>query len=310
MNNEHEATPKYLQFLEWHLQSELRRKARFGEPAARASRWPQRFRAAAMIAVSLFAGAGVVVASEQIGDAQRSEIWLRRNRIQLEVAERRVEAADKELARINLLVERGLLSSTALAGQTRERAGLERGAQHLRLDREEIMATGEPVSSAETISARAAGRRDFVAEHLGIELVFAQGEAGAAGLEAERVRRLADAGFVSATELDQAEAAMELTELDVTRLQRRLGVRIEFSASAMSVEECERRAMIGEVEHRQAVASKRVEALERQLRRAEKAEAAGFARRVVAPLRVELDAVRAEARLAERELELLRSPGR
>lgn len=310
MTNDHEADPKFLQFLEWQLRSELRRKARFGEPAARSSKWPHRLRAAAMIAFSLIAGAGVVVASEQIGDARRAELLLQRNLVKLEVAERRVEAADTEVARVKVLVEQGFLPTAALTGSTRDRADLERGAQHLRLEREEILAAGQSVSTAEAISAPMVGSRDFVADHLRVELVFAQVHLSAENVTMDRSRSLAEAQMISTAELDQATERMTSAELDVKRLESRLDLRTEFVTSGMSVESCERKAMIGDAEYRLAVTSKRVGTVERALERAKRLAAGGMASRVVAPLEVELDALQAEVRLAELELELLQANDR
>ena len=306
MTNEHEPTSKYLEFLQWQLRTELRRGARFGEPAPRANRWAHGLRAAALIAVSLFAGAGVVIASEQVGDARRAERLLERNQIQLEVAERRVVAADEELARVKLLVESGHASTSALAAATLERAERERDAAHLRLQRDEIRAAGTSASSADAITAPKVGGRDFVAEHIRADLVVAKLEASTAAAAYERAEALAEAGFVSSRELDQARGEKAAAELGVARIEQRLALRGRFVAGEVDVATCEREALVIDAEWRRALATNQVAVLEKELEWARQAEAAGFASRVVAPLETRLEAARAEVRLHELELEELR----
>lgn len=307
MTDTHEPTPDFLRFLEWQVTTELRRRERFDGATTttpRSGRWFRTLRAAAMITVSLLAGAGVVIASEGIGEARQAKILQERNRTRIEVAERRVELAREELDRAGALVENGFASSSSLARSEAQFARVQGGLLHLQLVRDELAAGSVEPSSAETLTAPLVGGRDFVTEHLQVDLDLAQKDFEAARAEAQRTRLLVESGMAPTAELHEVEAVAEARRIDLDGLLARMTLRKAFLKGGLDPAEVERRTWLAKARHDLAVARAEIERLGRALELAHRYEAAGLESGRSASLEVELEAARADARIAELEIEL------
>ncbi len=312
MHDIHEPGPEFTRFMEWQTRTELRRRDRFESPSVASHRSALRStgrvarltRIAALVLVSLFCGAGVVIAAERIQDSRQLEILLERNGLLLELTERRVAAAVDIHERERLLHEQGMVSDTGVMRAQTRVGDLVRDRDHLRLDREEMVASRRGVD--ERLSAHLVGPRDFVSEHLRIDKASIEGDRELRARQEAIARAQYEAGIRSRSDLIEAAHAAATVDEDIARIDERLALRADFLLGRIEAFECESRDLVGDAKFRRTRLASEAARIATLLERAVHMEAAGLGSGDVLRLQGERDAVEVELRLIDLELELLR----
>ena len=306
MDARHEPTAEFTRFVEWQTRTEVRRAARFSAETRRPRSVARWLRTAALVAASLFTGAGAVFAVERIQDSRALEIRVEQNALELQLAERRLELARSSLESERQLHEQGVISIEGVALAERRASALERERDQRRLESEELSLARRAVDRR--LVAPLVGGRDFVAESLIIDRAFEARELELAQARLERVRLRVDQGIESSDALVDARTEANLVRVRLARIDQRLFLRGEFLAARIEARECEQRDRSEAIAVRLDGTFAEVQRVMQHLERAEMLEREGVAAGTVAPLQAELDRLDVERRLLELELELLRRP--
>jgi len=312
MTDPHAPTPEFLAHLERETRFAVRR-ADHRVAGPRAGLWG-RLRAAALVTLSLGAGAGVVLAAEHVQDARRVERALARNQVLVELATRRVTAVRELAERARIGHGAGMIDAATADDAARRLVTAERALRHMTLEREALALGGEPLPRAGgmlggevslDLSAPLFGVRDFVSEHLRIDRDVCADAVERAQREAKRAAQLAQQGMVPILDVGVAELALADAERALVDVDRRLALRAEFVLGRVSREECVRQDLLAAAESRRAAGEARLGHLRRTLGYAEQLHKAGVAPAPNA-LRLELAEVEADLALTAFELDALR----
>lgn len=306
MQDIHDPSPEFTRFLEWQTRTAVRRAARFGAEV-RAPRAAARFaKIAAVVVASVLAGASAVVAAEHIQEGRELRLHLETNRIQLELAERRVERAERERVRVAGLRDEGLVGDGEFARAAGEVLEATVARDHAALERDEMVAARRMPDRA--ITAPVIGRRDFVAEHLMLDIEHASGRVDRLAKEAERVAALAGMGAVSLIERERSEARVEEARRGLALEQAQLDLRTSFVQGAIDAETCVRQAVLLPLESRREGLAATIDRTQSELELARERYRTGLVpSRVVDALEARLEEERAELEMVEAELEFLGS---
>jgi hypothetical protein len=210
----HEPTPQFRAHLEWEMERTLRRGPK-RDAVTRTTRW-DRLRRAAVILLAAAVGALGSVVSAQVQLSGERGVLIAAEESHLALAVRRVEIAGEIAADTRQKFNVGVVARDVLIAAEAELQAMESAAARIRLNIDEIQATGRP--PRDDLSAPLVGRRDFVTERLDLELAVAQRQLAAtesATAEVEvshSVGRVTDLPLLDArTRLAQSTAALELT---------------------------------------------------------------------------------------------------
>ena len=304
MEDPHAPSPEFSRFLEWQTRTALRRDRRFSESSSPSGALQRMTRVAALVLVSLFVGAGAVVAAERIQESRALDVLLAQNQLRLELAQRRVEAARKVEETTRVRVSQGIAPQASVRRVTLRVAELEREATRLQLDRDELAAAQREVDRR--ISAPLVRGRDFVHERLRVDADYRARMLEIHEKDEASLKIQYQSGMIPRGELRQAQRVAAASRAESARLTERMALRAEFVAGQIDGVTCERRDRIAAAEHRGRVLDAEAEHLRTSLEEARVFEANGLASGLVAPLELELEALEVEQGLVELELELLR----
>jgi hypothetical protein len=292
MNNA--PTPEFRAHLESEVSRAFRREARLGGLA----REPQRgrVRALSFLVICLGVGAASGILSAQVRDLSRRDSLLDAARAELAIMSLRLDLARAQSADAARKSQIGGLDPDGVASAESELRSMETRAARAKLNIDEIGLGSQP--PRDDLNAPLVGGRDFVTERIRLDLVNAQQQLSAAERTLATVDRRVRVGAVP--ELARGEA-----ELDVTRanaalavLAERLSLRRAFVENATPADELARRLETARLRQDVRVAQQALELA--------KARAANLDRRRAVGSATELDALRAQVEVMERELELSR----
>jgi hypothetical protein len=230
MTEMHQPTHEFERFLEWQIQTALRRRDRFTSPAVPGAR---RYLATAAVAlVALLVGAGGVAASAEVQANAEKQALLRSLDSELRVAELQVQAAQQAADDAKRKAAVGVVDQAdadkALREVERQRILL----QQLRLEREETALSGK--SALDDITAPRVNGRDFVTERLQLEERQAAIAADASKRELEAIRRRVEVGLAQAAESREVEARLAEVLTRMRALQDELHLRDQFLSGKLS----------------------------------------------------------------------------
>jgi hypothetical protein len=297
----HEPDGRFIEHLEWQLETALRRRERFARPTSR--RHLAVVRSAALAVVCLLCGAGVVIGAERMQQSRDKEFLLTQNEIRARMARGRLEAGARAHDRARQLHGAALIGADEMRASAFELRALEHALRELELDREEIELSGR--APERRLGAPLVHRRDFVSEHLWLAVERDQERLALEAQRYERAKQLADAGFVSSRELAGQEAALQSCAAEVALRERLLALRGDFLLGRID----ERRLSLLEL---RAAAETRVERARLDVRRAleeldhaARLEAAGAAANESGKLEQLVQLRTGELELAELELAMI-----
>lgn len=226
MTQRHTPDPEFLAHLRWQVESEARRRARFGSaPAARAPRLA-RWKAAALLAAGLSLGTAGTVAAGEIGRRQDRTELLAEIAIELQLAQTEVQLMSTEQERMERLAQAGVVNSTELARARQEAIEAVTRLQVLDLQRTEIRIGGE--APVRNLAAPLVRGRDFVTEELVLRRTPLLHRIELLERELERTSVRAEAGIVPRTELRGAELEVHLANTELEGFTARADLRARY----------------------------------------------------------------------------------
>jgi outer membrane protein TolC len=188
----------------------------------------------------------------------------------------------------------GIVGPASIASAESELRGMEAAAARAKLNVDEIRATSLP--PRDELNAPLAGSRDFVMERLQLDLFVAQQRLTAAEQARAEIERQVRVG--AAGELAPLEAGLEVARARAAlgTLAERRTLRKQFVEQGTPGEQLMRRFQQVRLRHEAFVAQEALKVSTRRLEAVRKQHALGAA--------AELDVLRAEVELKEREAEL------
>jgi hypothetical protein len=286
-------TAEFRGYLEWQIQTALRREDRFGEPVAR--RRPG-LRTALLVVAALAIGgvAGLVPGYAQENRERQQLLEIARSEATL--IQLRLELVQKEVEQARRRVDAGVAERQALSASEDQLRALQTALSRNQLDVEEIRATS--AAPRNDLQAPLVGQRDFVRERLMLDLSNAERLLAAAEQDAARARKRYDVGLTERLEVQQVEADLGQARVQMQLLAARLDLR--------------RRALQGDVKPEEiAPAIHRLELqlqLEQMQRELELSQARldGARRRLAVGTGSEVDVKQAELHILEQQVEIVR----
>jgi len=302
MQNRHEPDNKFVENLEWQLQSELRRLPRSVRRYGRRRRFG---RTAALMAFSVAFGAAIMAASQRIEESWQTEMLRSNLELHLGLAHQRVDLAAKELARVEEKIEIGVINAQA---RTRAAAQFEEADAQTRtieLELEEIELSGrEP---RDGLASPLVDGRDFVSERINVRVDVVVRQMAAANAELEQLRRRYEAGVISADALAHTETAMLEAVAQERTLARQIEIRMAFVDGELSGTEAELLVLQANAEERADSMQRELAQAATDLQRAEQRVELGVVNEQVRDrARLRLMQVETELQTAESELEFIK----
>jgi hypothetical protein len=279
----HQPTAEFREYLEGEVTREYRRQRSFA-----------RLRYAAVLFATLAAGTTAGLASAQIRQGAQRDSLLQTAQSDLALIALRLQLAQANVADARSKVAAGVTGRGALESAESELRQMEAQAGRARLNVDEIKATA--MAPRDDLNAPLVDGRDFVSERLQLDLFTSQQRltaAEAAHVEAERQARVG-----AASELAVLDAALWVTQERAALgvLAERQKLRKEFVSQGTPGEQLNRRFQQAQVRFDAQVASEAVKVLRQRLDAVRNQRAIGTAS--------DLDVLRAEIQLKEREAEL------
>ena len=280
----HRPTPEFRDYLEGELSRVYRRSRTF-----------RRYRGIAVVVASLAIGTSAGLASAQIRESAQRDSLLDAANADLALVAMRLELARAQVADVTAKVKVGALSSASAAAAQAELRRMEAMAMRATLNVAEIRATAQ--APRDDLNAPLVNGRDFVTERLQLDLFTAQRGLTAAEETQAEVQRRVRVGA-------ETELAVLDADLDLVRSRAALGVLAErrrlrkrFVEQGTPGDELARRMQQSQVRFDALVAQEAVRVARARLAQVTKQRAVGMAS--------ELDQLRAELVVKERETELI-----
>lgn len=279
----HRPTPEFRNFLEGELTRAYRR-----------TRSLRRYRGIAVVLAALAVGTSVGLASAQIRDGAQRDSILQAARAELALVAMRRELARAQLADIDAKVRAGALSGAALHRARSEVTRMDAMTARAKLNVDEVEATARP--PRDDLAAPLVDDKDFVARRMDMELMSAMGRLSEAeALLAEIDRRIRVGAETESARLD---ADLELTSARAAAnlLMQRRALRQEYLAGKLAAAQLPDRVQDAQLRHDVMVAQEGLRVARARLSLVTRQREIGQAS--------ELDRLKAEVELRERELEV------
>lgn len=298
-----EPDSQFVDKLEWQLSSEFHRMSRLRPSAGKVAvpRWVVAFSLAAGV---LLMGVAAIKAADSIKGAWRKKIEIARLETDVKLKraflEFKRESASKAETQASLgLIREDEYSAMKLATE-RSALDLERSL----LDLDEVKASGE--TPRNELYAPAVDGRDFVSERLVIERKVVELDLGLRRARDERLKHRVDLGLAPHDWLDGSLASTAVQEAGIGDIEKRLDLRKQFIAGAMTAEEVEIQDRMTAAERDLRQAQSTVDSLKKRLESLQAKEAVGMISDTeVQQVQFGLDAAQAQLRLALLEKDVL-----
>ncbi len=227
---EAEPDPQFLAHLEWQVRTATRREGRF--PKRMPAIGLRRLGAAAVILLALAAGAGCVVAAQQLQQSREASLRAAQWSVRCELASVRLRAATAERDQARTRFEAGIVSSEEFAALELERSRLEHARARLDNEAAEVARTGREPS--DSLCAPQLAGRDFVRERLEIEALDAQVRVQAAETAKQTAQARYSGGGATDAELRESDQRLKQTLSRKRLVADRLALRAAFLDGQLS----------------------------------------------------------------------------
>jgi len=262
MTDRHEPDPRFVQQLEWQIETAVRRRNRFSKPAS--GRLNGTLRTVALIAVSLVTGAASVVATERLrADHETARVLAFKAETRIDLARGELAHAQERYDEVLQLVERGF-ASTALETEVELDVEAKRHAlDRARLDYEEVLATG--LAPSDNLAAPMPGTRDFVSERLQLAIDSQHVVLELHERELDRAKQLLEAGMLTRAAFAELANAMTVRQEDLAELEHRLRLRLMVLHEEVAPHRAILLDMLFGCERKLSAVDRRMRRLERQV---------------------------------------------
>ena len=287
-------TPEFRANLEAEISRAYRREMRLGAPASAREPRRGRLRVLSLLAICIAVGAASGIVSAQARDFARRDSILDAARAELAIVAMRLNLARAQFEDASQKARIGALDEQGLASAKSDLRSMETRAARARLNLEETQASSQ--APRDELNAPLVGGRDFVSERIRLDLANAQQQLDVAERALSLTERRVRMGAVS--ELERAAAQLNVAQANaaLAALAERLSLRREFVENATPADELARRLETAQLRQDFRVAEEALKLARARLLNVERQHAVGAA--------TELDLMRAQVELKERELEL------
>lgn len=268
-----EPDSQFVDKLEWQLSSEFRRMSRLKPAAGKVAvpRWVVAFSLAAGV---LLMGVAAIKAADSIKGAWRKKIEIARLETDVKLKRAFLEFKRESASKAETQASVGLIredeySSMKLATEI-SALDLERSL----LDLDEVKASGE--TPRNELYAPAVDGRDFVSERLVIKRKVLELDLGLRRARDERLKQRVDLGLASHDWLDESLASTAVQETGIGDIEKRLDLRKQFIAGAITAEEVEIQDRMTAAEWDLRQAQSTVDSLKQRLESLQAKEAVGM----------------------------------
>ncbi len=247
MSSRHEPDPRFLEHLEWQLESDRRRRASFGEPTDNL-RKRRNIKMITIVLCSVLTGVMATATTNHLQDVAQGRLYLAQAEVQLQLADSRLELARKNLEFLKQRIAVGVIKKEEGDRAEADLVRQEIDKQRLELDFEETLASHRQPRNE--LSAPLVNGRDFVTERLSLSLKSWKNTMAESRGEAERIRRLVEAGLVQAEESRFAHDAEAQFQRRVDDLKKKIGFRTAFLRGEIPAEKVDLMALVTEAEYK------------------------------------------------------------
>lgn len=288
MTNMHEPTPEFERFLEWQVTAAVRRQDRFSEPARTGYR--KYLAAAALVVVSMLAGAAGVTAAGQIQASQQKQLLLDQLQGEVQLAELRAAIAQTAAEEARSRAAVGVIPQADVAAAERALQSADLGLQRVRLHVEEVRRSGQPVQ--DEVTSPLVDGRDFVTERLQLDQkeTAMVAESATTAVKAAKARHAV--GLSGELELIDVEAEAARALSDMRLAQDKLALRKRFLEGQVSVDAATRETVLLAARHQLLVAQNALDLASKRHARLQSQFEVGLA--------VEVDVLRARLEMLSR----------
>jgi hypothetical protein len=268
-----EPDSQFVDKLEWQLSSEFRRMSRLKPAADRVAvpRWVVAFSLAAGV---LLMGMAAIKAADSIKGAWRKKIEVARLETDVKLKKAFLEFKKELASKAETQASLGVIREDEYLAT---KLGVERSALDLErslLDLDEVKASGE--TPRNELYAPAVDGRDFVSERLVIERKVLELDLGLRRARDERLKQRVDLGLYPRDGLDEALASTAAQEAGIGDIEKRLDLRKQFIAGAITAEEVEIQDRMTAAERDLRQAQSTVDSLKKRLESLQAKEAVGM----------------------------------
>jgi outer membrane protein TolC len=296
MNGMHEPREEFVAALE----SRLAARARFRPRRASLPAWMPQSRsllaaaAAIVIVVSMGIGGAVVAFAYQAQTAEGRQMLMAAYTQRLQLAQKRLDLAQKFLSDAQTRVEIGGASRLDLRDAQQKMTAARAEVQSVQLQIEEIQLTGrEP---ADQVSAALVSGRDFVSQRWQVDVTVPAGALETEQLRLTEMQQRVAVGMADAFDLEASRARVTELRFTLEGLQRKLEIRRQFLNHEIDAALADLRVLEAEADQRVRILTGKVD-LSRK-------ETARITARVQVGAAQQLDAAEASLRVLAVEYEL------
>jgi hypothetical protein len=303
MNEKFEPDQRFVDRLEWQLQTEHRRADRLRTQARRLSFSRRAVMAAGLVGVLLF-GVTVIKAAEMIQDSWRKKIEIARAETEVQLKKAGLDFNREIASQMEKRFALGLVGreDRMAGGRAAERAEAEWKRALINLD--EVKASGE-APRGELYAPKADGR-DFVGERLEIDLREAEAELKLVEAIAKATRERFNLGLVQAEDLHHFESEVTVRKEAMAEIRGRLALRKRFLKGGLTAQDVEIQGRLTAAAANANSLQAKVEALQERMTRLSRLESLGLVTAAEARgQQAALEAAKAEMRLAALEKDIL-----
>lgn len=298
-----EPDSQFVDKLEWQLSSEFRRMSRLKPAVGKVAvpRWVVAFSLAAGV---LLMGVAAIKAADSIKGAWRKKIEIARLETDVKLKRAFLEFKRESASKAETQASVGLIRDDEYSAM---KLATERSALDLErslLDLDEVKASGE--TPRNELYAPAVDGHDFVSERLVIERKVLDLDLGLRRARDERLKQRVDLGLAPHDWLDESLASTAVQEAGIGDIEKRLDLRKQFIAGAMTAEEVEIQDRMTAAERDLRQAQSTVDSLKKRLESLQAKEAVGMISDTeVQQVQFGLDAAQAQLSLALLEKDVL-----
>jgi hypothetical protein len=298
-----EPDSQFVDKLEWQLASEFRRMSRLKPAAGKVAvpRWVVAFSLAAGV---LLTGVAAIKAADSIKGAWRKKIEIAKLETDIRLKRAFLEFKKESASKAEAQASVGMIREDEYLAMklATERSALD--LERSQIDLAEVKASGE--TPRNELYAPAVDGRDFVSERLVIERKVLELDLGLRRARDERLKQRVDLGLAPHDWLDGSVASTAVQEAGIGDIEKRLDLRKQFIAGAMTAEEVEIQDRMTAAERDLRQAQLTVDSSKKRLESLRSKEAVGMISDTeVQQAQFGLDAAQAQLNLALLEKEVL-----
>jgi len=307
MPHKHEPRDEFVDQLEWQIGREVRHRNRLRGAGgwSLGPRWKTAIAVAALVIVSMSAGAGAVMAAYQAQSNERRDLLIASYQKRAELAQQRQAIAEEQLRDVDRKVAVGMAATIDKADAYKKMNEARTEVATIQLDLEEIRITGrEPVNE---LSSPLVGGRDFVSERLQIVLERLELLGEMEDRQRSELQKRVAVGTADPMDLTAARSHLLESKAGRENLRKKLELRKRFLKGEIDAVETVLRAQESEGEQRRQLAVAQIDLAQKEMENATVRVNVGTAPAIdLAKAKLRLQELQTDLAKAELDLALVR----